>query len=127
MARILIAENEEMLRALLTRALLESGHDVVAAADGVAAFEALTRDKGRFDLLLTDIKMQAMDGVALAMATAREYPDVVILLMTGYADQRERAHGLDPVIHDIIIKPFSLGTIRDAVTEALTVSAQRAH
>ena len=120
MARILIAEDEEAIRALVARALLESGHDVVATADGGAALDALARAPGRFDLLLADIKMPVMDGIALALATARDHPDVVILLMTGYADQRERAHGLDALIHDVIAKPFSLAQIQGTVEEALT-------
>jgi CheY-like chemotaxis protein len=127
MARILIAEDEETVRALVARALMESGHDVVTAADGGAALDALARERGRFDLLLTDIRMPVMDGIALALATARDHPDVVILLMTGYADQRERAHGLDALIHDVITKPFSIDTIRTAVAEALAVSKQSAH
>src|SRR5581483_8724616 len=124
MARILIAEDDEAIRALVTRALMQSGYDVVATADGGAALEALTRDKGRFDLLLTDIKMPVMDGIALALATARDHPDVTILLMTGYADQRERAHGLDALIHDVIAKPLSVAQVQSAVKEALT-SARR--
>jgi len=124
MARILIAEDDEAIRALVTRALMQSGYDVVATADGGAALEALTRDKGRFDLLLTDIKMPVMDGIALALATARDHPDVTILLMTGYADQRERAHGLDALIHDVIAKPLSVAQVQGAVKEALT-SARR--
>jgi CheY-like chemotaxis protein len=127
MARILIAEDEEAIRALVARALMESGHDVITAADGGAALETLAREGGRFDLLLTDIKMPVMDGIALALATARDHPNVVILLMTGYADQRERAHGLDALIHDVITKPFSLGAIRNAVAEALAVQARSAH
>ncbi len=124
MARILVAEDEEQIRALVARALLENGHDVVTAADGGAALEALGRAAGQFDLLLTDIKMPVMDGIALALATARDHPEVVILLMTGYADQRERAHGLDALIHDVIAKPLSVAGIRQAVTEALA-SARR--
>jgi two-component system, cell cycle response regulator CpdR len=46
------------------------------------------------------------------------------LLMTGYADQRERAHGLDAIIHDVISKPFSVATLRGAVSEALTVGTR---
>jgi CheY-like chemotaxis protein len=61
-----------------------------------------------------------MDGIALALATGRDYPDLTILLMTGYADQRERAQGLDALIHDVIAKPFSLADIRAAVNGALT-------
>jgi len=119
MARILLAEDEEALRAFVTRALVQDGHEVVAAADGGEALDVLTREQGRFELLLTDIRMPVMDGIALALAAARDYPDLVILLMTGYADQRERAHGLDALIHDVIAKPFSLSDIRKAVAEAL--------
>jgi len=119
MARILLAEDEEALRAFIVRALNQEGHEVVAAADGAEALDALTRDKGAFDLLLTDIRMPIMDGIALALAAARDHPDLTILLMTGYADQRERAHGLDALIHDVISKPFSLADIKSAVAEAL--------
>jgi two-component system, cell cycle response regulator CpdR len=119
MARILIAEDEDPLRSLIARALQECGHHVVTAADGGAALEALGRAGGGFDLLLTDIKMPVMDGIALALAAGRDYPDITILLMTGYADQREQAHGLDALIHDVIAKPLSVPGIRQAVTEAL--------
>jgi CheY-like chemotaxis protein len=119
MPRILIAEDDESVRGLVARALLENGHDVVTAVDGGAALETLTRERGRFDLLLTDIKMPVMDGIALALAAARDHPDMAILLMTGYADQRERAHGLDALIHDVITKPLSIADVRAAVDEAL--------
>ena len=119
MPRILVAEDDEPVRALVARALLEDGHDVVTAPDGAAALETLGRENGRFDVLLTDIKMPVMDGIALALAAARDHPDVTILLMTGYADQRERAHGLDALIHDIITKPLTVAGVRAAVGEAL--------
>jgi CheY-like chemotaxis protein len=119
MARILIAEDEEALRGLLHRALAEAGHDVVVAADGAEALDQLTRADGAFDLLLADIKMPVMDGIALALATARDYPEVTILLMTGYADQRERAHGLDTLIHGVVAKPFTVAEIRFEVAAAL--------
>ena len=78
--------------------------------------------------------MPVMDGIALALAAARDHPDLVILLMTGYADQRERAHGLDALIHDVITKPFTLAEIRargrlgaggDAVARGDDVSSLR--
>ena len=50
-----------------------------------------------------------------------------ILLMTGYADQLERASGLNALIHDVITKPFSLGTIRSAVNEALAACREKMH
>jgi two-component system cell cycle response regulator CpdR len=123
MAKILIAEDEEALRAMCARGLTMSGHEVMTACDGSEALDLLKREGGRFDLLLTDIRMPIMDGIALALATARDFPDLVILLMTGYADQRERAHGLDALIHDVIAKPFTLAVLRAAVDEALAVRA----
>lgn len=124
MSRILIAEDEEALRAMCARALATDGHQVEAARDGSEALEILIRDRGRFDLLLTDVRMPIMDGIALALATARDFPDLTILLMTGYADQRERAQGLDALVHDVIAKPFSVAELRGAVSEALAVRAR---
>ncbi|ARP99743.1 response regulator [Pseudorhodoplanes sinuspersici] len=119
MARILLAEDEDSLRVLVARALMQDGHEVVQNCDGAAALDTLSRDQGRYDLLLTDIRMPIMDGIALALAAGRDYPALPILLMTGYADQRERASGLEMLIHDVITKPFTLATICGAVREAL--------
>ncbi len=124
MAQILIAEDEEALRALCARALATDGHQVKAACDGSEALDMLAGGKGQFDLLLTDIRMPIMDGIALSLAAARDYPDLTILLMTGFADQRERASGLDAIIHDVIAKPFSVAMLRATVNEALTVRAR---
>ena len=127
MARILIAEDEEGLRSLVARALSQDGHAVTTANDGAEALDLLEREHGAFELLLTDIRMPIMDGIALALAAARDHPNVAILLMTGYADQRERASGLDALIHDVITKPFSIATIRKAVNDAIAAAARRMH
>jgi two-component system, cell cycle response regulator CpdR len=124
MARILIAEDEAAACALCVRALAADGHEVKTAGDGAEALDVLNREQGGFDLLLTDIRMPIMDGIALALAAARDFPELTILLMTGYADQRERAHGLDALVHDVLAKPFSLAMLRGAVNEALAVRAR---
>lgn len=119
MARVLIADDEDSMRSLVARAIAMDGHETVIAADGAEALDILTGDTRTFDLLLTDIKMPIMDGIALALAAARDFPDLVILLMTGFADQRERASGLNAIVHDVITKPFSVADIRTAVADAL--------
>ena len=119
MARILIADDEDSMRRLVARAIGMDGHDTVTAQDGAEALEILNRDHGAFDLLLTDIKMPVMDGIALALAAARDFPRLTILLMTGFADQRERASGLNAIVHDVVTKPFSVADIRTAVADAL--------
>jgi CheY-like chemotaxis protein len=63
--------------------------------------------------------MPVMDGIALALAAARDFPDLPILLMTGYADQRERVSGLEALIVDVIAKPFTVAEIKSAVASAV--------
>jgi CheY-like chemotaxis protein len=119
MARILLVDDEEPVRGFLKRGLELDGHDVMTAVDGSDALERLTEEAGGFDLMLTDIRMPIMDGIALALAAKRDFPDLPILLMTGYADQRERAKNLDVIIEDVLTKPFSLAEARGAVTRVL--------
>ena len=119
MPRILIADDEDSMRALVARAIGMDGHDIVTAQDGAEALEILIREEGAFDLLLTDIQMPVMDGIALALSAARDFPKLTILLMTGFADQRERVSNLNAIAHDVIIKPFSVADIRAAVADAL--------
>lgn len=119
MARILIAEDDDNVRAFVARALAHAGHEVMEAEDGGLASELMEEKQGRFDLLLSDIKMPVMDGIALALNVAASWPEVTIMLMTGFADQRERAHGLDSLIYDVIPKPFSLQVLMDKVADAL--------
>ena len=119
MARILLVDDEEPIRAFLKRGLEIDGHSVVTAVDGGDGLERLASANGAFDLLLTDIRMPMMDGIALALAAKRDFPDITIVLMTGFADQRERAKGLDAIVADVLTKPFSLGDLRAAVRQAL--------
>src|SRR5882672_5603724 len=107
------------MRTLVARAIAMDGHETVTAEDGAEALEILNREHGAFDLLLTDIKMPIMDGIALALAAARDFPRLTILLMTGFADQRERAHGLNAIVHDVVTKPFSVVAVRTTKADAL--------
>jgi two-component system, cell cycle response regulator CpdR len=118
LARIIIAEDEAPIRELLARALAQDGHEVATAPNGAAALEQISGG-GHFDLLLTDIQMPVMDGIALALAAARDHRDLKIVLMTGYADQRERALGLDTLVREVVQKPFSISEMRDVVKKTL--------
>jgi len=122
-AKILIAEDDTAVREFVSRALANNGHEVTPVADGLQALETLA--EGSFDLLLSDIVMPELDGIALSLKVAKEYPDLPILLMTGYAAERQRAHNLDALIHDVISKPFTLQQICDAAERVL--GATRPH
>jgi two-component system, cell cycle response regulator CpdR len=118
MARILVAEDEQAVSAFVVRALQTRGHEVIPVGDGLAALEAL--EAAEYDLLLTDIVMPGMDGIALALKVSRDRPGLRILLMSGYAAERQRAHNLEALIHRVIAKPFTLTEICNAVDDALS-------
>jgi two-component system cell cycle response regulator CpdR len=117
MARVLVAEDDPAVREFVSRALAHKGHAVRSVEDGLKALEAIEADE--FDLLITDIVMPGLDGIALALKLAKERPGLAILMMTGFAAQKQRAHNLDALIHNVISKPFSLEDICIAAEAAL--------
>ncbi len=120
MARILVVDDEEAVRSLIARGLALDGHDVAMAGDGAEAMEVLAANGGAFDLVLSDIRMPLMDGIAMALAAKRDHPDLPIMLMTGYAEQRERTKSLEDIVIDVMTKPFGLAELRSAVTNVLS-------
>jgi CheY-like chemotaxis protein len=119
MAKILVVEDDESVRVFTARAIAAGGHEVETAGDGDEGLETIRRAAGCYDLVLSDIRMPAMDGIEMATRAAEEFPGLKILLMTGYAEQRERAAGLDRIVLDVVAKPFSLVEIRTKVQRAL--------
>ena len=117
--RILVVDDEAPIRHFVARALSHASphYFIETAEDGIEALDALSR--GPFDLLVTDIVMPALDGIELALKVSKDYPDTTIMMMTGYATEKQRAYGLDHLIHKVVSKPFSLKQISSAVQDAL--------
>ena len=90
---------------------------LTAVADGVQALQAL--QKSKFDLLLSDIVMPELDGIALALQVSRDRPDMPIILITGFAKERQRAHNLEALVHAVAPKPFNPEKICGGVREVL--------
>ena len=118
-AKVLVAEDNPAVREFIVRSLTSVGHTVVAATDGQHALDLLTHEK--FNVLVTDIVMPNVDGIALAMKATRLFPDLRIIMISGYAQERMRAHNLDALVHRILAKPFSLEEICEAVKNALAL------
>ena len=114
---ILVAEDDKSVREFVVRALREDGHAVTTVDNGMKALDAITETA--FELLLADIRMPEMDGVALALKVSKDQPTLPILLMTGYATEQHRAHNLSALIEGVIEKPFTLQQIRDAAHKVL--------
>lgn len=111
MARILLAEDDHSLRGFLKRTLEKNGHCVDDAPDGDAA--AAMADKMPYDLLLTDIVMPGLDGIALAQRMAERAPDTKVMFITGFAAVTMRA-GREMPHARVLSKPFHL---KDLVLE----------
>ncbi|TIT02304.1 response regulator [Mesorhizobium sp.] len=123
MAKLLIVEDDESVRTLAARALERAGHMIDIAADGAQGLALIRAARGGYDLVVSDIRMPEMDGIEMAKAAASLFPAMKILLMTGYADQRERAEELNGIIVDVVQKPFTLAEIRARVEQALACFA----
>jgi two-component system cell cycle response regulator CpdR len=120
MARVLLVDDEEPVRALLKRGLEMDGHVVTTAIDGGDGLDRLRENPGSFEVLVTDIWMPVMDGIALALAAKRDEPALEIILMTGFAEQRERAKNLEVIVADVLTKPFGLADLRNAVAKLVS-------
>ncbi len=121
MAKILIVDDDESVRGFTARAIAACGHAVETAEDGDLGLASIRTAGGGYDLVLSDIRMPAMDGIEMAKRAAGEFPGLKILLMTGYAEQRERAADLERVVIDVVAKPFTLNEIRTRVQKAIAV------
>ncbi|WP_173933373.1 response regulator [Chelativorans sp. Marseille-P2723] len=119
MTKVLIVEDDFSVRTFTARALAAAGHEVETAEDGLDGLKKIQEADGAFDLVLSDIRMPAMDGIEMARAAAASFPGLRLLLMTGFADQRERAAELDGTVKGVINKPFTLAEIRERVHRAL--------
>lgn len=111
MIRILLAEDDQIMREYLTRALQKSGYAVTAVDRGTAAIPLLQTE--RFDLLLTDIVMPEMDGIELAQRAGEMVPDLRVMFITGFAAVTLKAGQAMPNAR-VLSKPFHL---RDLVME----------
>ncbi len=112
MSRILLAEDDDSLRAFLTRALERAGYEVRACADGDEAMLAL--GDGSYDLLLTDIVMPGVDGIEVAREAAARMPGLPIMFITGFAAVALASGDRTPQGSKVLAKPVHL---REIVSE----------
>ncbi len=117
MARILVADDDESIRSLLQAWFRRRGHAVDVCADGAAALEALEAEP--YDLLISDVVMPLMDGVALARAVRRMARPVPVVLMTGYAGSYGEGVDFASISDAFLTKPFALKDMTEAAERQL--------
>ncbi len=118
--RILLVEDEDAVRTFSSRALRNKGYEVLEADSGESALELMTADSGTIDLLITDVIMPNMDGPTLIGHVREEHPDMKVICISGYAEDRFRGR-LDEgseTVH-FLAKPFSLKQLAAKVKDVL--------
>lgn len=115
--RILIVEDEDMVRAVTEQALLRQGYEVETANDGAQALEMFATGK-RYDLVVSDVVMPNLDGPSMARRLRETYGEIRLLFISGYAEEQLRETiSLDNVA--FLSKPFSVRQIAEAVHDAI--------
>jgi two-component system cell cycle sensor histidine kinase/response regulator CckA len=118
--RVLVVEDNAVVRMLAQRGLQEHGYEVFAAADGAAALELLARLPGTIDLLVSDIMMPGMSGHELAQRLLKERPELKVLFVSGYDDgafDRERVRELASASY--LPKPYTVSRLAEVVGQLL--------
>jgi len=122
-SRVLVVDDEAAIRNFLVRVLQLSGYEVTAAADGRDALEKL--EGTAFDVLLTDIKMDRLDGVELLRVARYRYPDLAVILLTGHATVPSAIAALRQGAHDYLLKPAKNEDILSSIAAALHSRARQ--
>jgi two-component system cell cycle response regulator CpdR len=115
--KILLAEDDDSMRAFLAAALRRAGHEVQDYADGETGLAALEREV--FDLLLTDIVMPGLDGIELARRGAELDPAMKIVFITGFAAVALSSGSPTPAGAKVLSKPFHLREIVEEVDKVM--------
>ena len=121
--KVLVVEDEPKIRRDIVRRigalsrLFETAGEARNGREGVALAAELEPD-----LIISDIVMPGLDGIGLALKVARDRPELPVLLMTGFAAERQRAHNLDELICEVVTKPFTLKEICDAAEDVMAVN-----
>ena len=116
---VLVVDDDEAVRLVLTRTLTKIGFSVTAAADGREAVAHMAEDPGRYRLVLLDYKLPGMDSGAVFAEIRRRRNDLPVILMSGYCqeDAAHRSGGMD--FANFLHKPFTIDVLASKVRQAL--------
>ncbi|MDP3287594.1 MAG: response regulator, partial [Methyloversatilis sp.] len=123
-ARVLLVDDEAVAREGLATALRRDGFDVTTADNGDSAL-ALLRARD-FEVMLTDLRMPGMDGLDLLRRAREAWPDMEVLVVTGFATTESAVEAMRTGAFYYISKPFRLGEVRKLVREAADKAQLRA-
>ncbi|MBI5496153.1 MAG: sigma-54-dependent Fis family transcriptional regulator [Deltaproteobacteria bacterium] len=104
--RLLLVEDDRVVRVTLRDALVDAGYQVDACADGNAGWAAAQRES--FDIVLCDVRLPGLDGIALMRRLREADPGLAVVLMTAYADYKDAVEVMRAGARDYVVKPFEM-------------------
>ena len=120
--KILLVDDDPYVRASSARALRNRGYTVIEARDGQEALRRL-REHSELALLITDVIMPGMDGGELARLARAEYPELKILLTSGYTDDALARHDVRPDGLSFLEKPYRANALAGRVRQIIDAAA----
>ncbi|GBD99697.1 transcriptional regulatory protein ZraR [bacterium BMS3Abin07] len=114
--KILVIDDEAIVRVSCQRVLTPEGYDVIVTSKGSDAIEILEKDK--FDLVLTDLKMPDMDGLEVLKKIKSRWPDMIVIIITGYSTISTAVQAIKLGAYEYIEKPFTPEDILTTVNKA---------
>jgi len=115
--RILVVEDDEVLRGLVADLLREMGYETTAAPDGVAALEIVRERGGEFDVVLLDLRMPYMSGGEVLQAIRELYPQMPVILSSGFIDGEDREAMMALPRTAFLQKPYRMPSLSAAIQE----------
>ncbi|MCG6911937.1 MAG: endopeptidase La [Deltaproteobacteria bacterium] len=115
--RMLVVDDEKMTRMNLEHVLEKEGYEVLTARNGAEALDLLVQN--RFDVILTDLKMDKVDGMTLLAQAKQDHPDTEVIIITGYATVPTAVEAMKKGSYQFLAKPLKLDDIRRTVKKAL--------
>ena len=116
---VLIVEDDDALRTVACRALQQCGYEVLVSSNGAEALEQCSRHEGGLHLVVTDMVMPEMSGIELAESIALSYPEIKVLLMSGYTRDEAARRGIASERYAFLEKPFTPTKLATRVRELL--------
>ncbi len=124
MSRVLVVDDDEMLRSSVVEILAEAGYETAEADNGVNALKLLKQDAG-FDVVLTDMKMPEMDGPALLNELRTHFPDTSVIMMTGQGTIDTAVQAMREGAVNYLLKPTNRRQLLESVREAVNMRTDK--
>ncbi len=114
--RLMVIDDEPIVGKRLKQSLERAGYDVETFTEGSTAIEEL--EKKPFDIIVTDLKMEGIDGMKILEIAREKNPDTKVIIITGFGSRATASEALNKGVFDFITKPFKMDMLKQVIRKA---------